>query len=406
MTGKSILVLSTVPDERLEMVLKECRTLGYRSIYCGEPHPDAASQADVCYNADWDDLSELKDIALKENIDGAVGLCDKAMVPVSRLTEELSLPGNNPESIERILSKNGFRQLQEEAGVFCPGHVLAGTAEEACAKGGSLRFPVIVKPLLCSSSFGMTVLKEKSGLAEAFTKASSYSRNGRVCIEEYYENPSLKIVEIDLFVLGEDILWDGIRYCYRTERAPLRPVYDVYPVDLTAEQTEVIKTSVEAVLRTAGVSIGEYNVEGFFTEDGHFFTVEINPRQAGHYNPQDIELYSGVDLTKLLITTACGDHSYYNELKTFERTHNNVLSYSIFSYEEGILESIHIDESLMPKLHEHRYLHGQKPGDHIKDIWHAARPVSKAVFVFDAKEELEAARVRIEDLVYPVLKKD
>ena len=111
MTGKSILVLSTVPDERLEMVLKECRTLGYRSIYCGEPHPDAASQADVCYIADWDDLSELKDIALKENIDGAVGLCDKAMVPVSRLTEELSLPGNNPESIERILSKNGFRQL-------------------------------------------------------------------------------------------------------------------------------------------------------------------------------------------------------------------------------------------------------------------------------------------------------
>ncbi|MBR0382243.1 MAG: hypothetical protein IJH71_07405 [Eubacterium sp.] len=44
------------------------------------------------------------------------------------------------------------------------------------------------------------------------------------------KNDSLRIIEADVFVVGSHILWDGVRFCYRLESAPLRPVYDVYPV--------------------------------------------------------------------------------------------------------------------------------------------------------------------------------
>ena len=102
-----------------------------------------------------------------------------------------------------------------------------------------------------------------------------------------------------MFVVGSHILWDGVRFCYRLESTPLRPAYDVYPVSMTEEETEEFCRTVENVLKTAGVSLGEFNVEGFFTQEGKFFIVEINPRQAGHYNPRDIQLYCGVNLTKL-----------------------------------------------------------------------------------------------------------
>ncbi len=400
------MVFSTTPDERLETVLETCAALGWKSVVCAEDFDEeTARHADVYEIADWEDEARILEIAGREKIDGAVGVCDKAMLPVTRLTEALGLPGNPVESAARLLSKNDFRSLQEEAGVFCPRHFVTGAAEDLPGKMRDLRFPVIVKPLLCSSSHGMTVLKDAAGLPAAFAEASENSRDGRVCVEEYVANPvPLRIVEIDLFVVGDDMLWDGIRYCYRTERAPLRPVYDVYPADLSEEQLAEIRNTVGAVLRTDGVRLGEYNAEGFFTEEGRFFIVEINPRQAGHYNPQDIEFYCGVNLTKLLVTTACGDLSYYRQLKDFKRTRRFLLSYSVFSSRPGIFDHIHIDGSLLPKLREHRYLHGQKPGDRVLDTTNAIRPISKVVFEFDSAEELESFRCRIEELVYPVLR--
>ncbi len=401
---KTIMILCTVPDERLEMVLKEAKELDYRTVFCGEEVNEAtAAESDAYYKIPWSHTEKLIHIGRKERIDGVIGLCDKAMIPVSRIAEALGLPGNSVTSMERMLSKNAFRSLQEEAGVFSPRHTIVKPGDSLQSIAADFQFPVIVKPLLSSSSFGMTVLQNRDGMEEAFQTASEQSRNGEVCFEEYIQQNSLRIIEADVFVLNDDIIWDGIRYCYRLERAPLRPCYDVYPVHLTSGENTEFRHTVAMVLKTAGVKLGEYNVEGFFTKEGRFFIVEINPRQAGHYNPQDICLYCGVNLTRLLITTACGDISYYQYLKSFSRTSNPILSYSVFSMKEGILDHIHIDDSLLPKLKAYRFLHGQKEGDRVKDIHTAVRPILKAVFQFESEAELESYRTHIEGLVYPVL---
>jgi len=402
---QTLMILCTVPDERAEMVLYECSKRDIRSVFVAEVfHEETANAADCFYTADWNDSDALLRIARNEKITGITGLCDKAMVPAAKVSVTMGLPGNTPECIEMFLSKNSFRLLQENAGAFCPKHFVTGSAEGIRERISEFRFPLIVKPLLCSSSFGMTTLYDTEGLEEAFAKASKASRNGQVCVEEFIENDSLRIVETDVFVVEDDILWDGIRFCYRLPEAPLRPVYDVYPADLADDELREIKTSVKAVLRTAGVRLGEFNVEGFFTPEGRFFIVEINPRQAGHYNPQDIELYCGVSLTRLLITTSCGDLSYYEELGNFHRERNNIFSYSVFAFREGILKDIYIDPGIKSCLKVMRFLHGQKPGDHVCDILHAVRPICKTVFEFETAGELEKARKQIRDLVYPVLK--
>lgn len=400
-----MMILCTTPDERLEMVLMEAKDLGLRTVFCGEQmHEPTREAAHAFYLSDWNDTEELIRIGRREQISGIIGLCDKAMIPVAAVSEALDLPGSPSESMRKLLSKRSFRLLQEEAGVFCPRSAVAESPKEMERSLADLRFPVIIKPMLASSSHGMTVLQNAEGIEEAFAEASAESRNGAVCIEEYIPNDSLRIIEADVFVVGDDILWDGVRYCYRVENAPLRPVYDVYPVHLTTSEWEEFRRTVSRVLQCAGAVLGEYNVEGFFTPQGQFFIVEINPRQAGHYNPQDIERFCGVNLTRLLITTAVGDMSYYEELKDFRRTCNIVLSYSIFSEREGILDHIHMDPGLKSRLVKFRYLHGQKEGDPVLDIRHAIRPIAKAVFVFDTEDELEAVRRQITQLVFPVLR--
>lgn len=252
----------------------------------------------------------------------------------------------------------------------------------------------------------MTVIRTKEDdLVGAYEYAASFSANGRVCIEEFVSSATpLRVVEADIFVHRGEILWDGIRDCYRVQDAPIRPVYDVYPPELSEEELSELQKTIGAVIREAGITEGEHDVEGFFTREGSFFILEINPRPAGHWNPQDIELYCGVNLTRLLVSTTVGDEAYWEELKSFPRSRNNIVSYSVFSKRPGILDHVHIDPSL--KVLTYRPFPGQGEGLPVMDIHTAKRPIAKVILGFDSREQRDRVLEKIETLVFPVLKKD
>ena len=401
---KTLMVLSLAEDGRPEMCLREAAALGYRRVFCGDKANERILRlADVCYETDWNDTEQLIRIAEKEKIDGVVALCDPAVLPAARTAAALGLPGNTVESLEVLLSKNSFRALQDRAGLFCPRHAVFQSFEEIGEALAAFRYPLIVKPLLASSSFGQTVLESAIGLKEAFAAAARVSRNGEVCIEEYIKPRSMRSVEADVFVVDGTILWEGMRDCWHLESAPLRPLYDVYPAHVTEDEQKLFQGEVSGALRAAGVRLGEFNVEGFFNEAGIFLIVEINPRQAGYFNPQHIELSCGVNLTKLLVTTAVGDMEYYDSLAGLKRTANNILSYSVFSRAEGDLDYVYIDPLLLTHLKSFDSLYRLKKGDHVKDNLTAKWPIGQAAFAFDTAEELEEARKHIEELVRVVL---
>ncbi|MCR5480268.1 MAG: GNAT family N-acetyltransferase [Ruminococcus sp.] len=326
---KTLMILCTLPDERLEIALQKAQALGYRTVLCTQGHHTAReAAADRIAAADWSDTRQLVHIAREEGICGVIGLCDAAVTAAAEAAQT------------------------------------------------------------------------------AFEQAAAVSRNGAVCVEEFIRNDTLRVIENDIFVMDGHIIWDGMRYCYRLAQAPLRPVYDVYPVCLSERQEQEYKDTVSAVLKQAGIRFGEFNIEGFFTPQGRFFIVEINPRPAGHYTPQTVQMYTGIDLARLLITTAAGDRSYFDEVisSRAERKYKYLLDHSVFSETDGVLDHIHIDESLKLRLISMRYLHGQKEGDRVSNIVDAVRPIAIAVFAFDEKQQLERARESITRLVYPVLK--
>lgn len=404
---KTLMILCTLPDERLEIALQKAQALGYRTVLCTQGHHTAReAAADRIAAADWSDTRQLVHIAREEGICGVIGLCDPAVTAAAEVAQALGLTGNSPDSVRQLLSKASFRMLQERAGVFCPRHAVISSPQQMKQICEGFALPVIVKPMLASSSHGMTVLESLSDAQAAFEQAAAVSRNGAVCVEEFIRNDTLRVIENDIFVMDGHIIWDGMRYCYRLAQAPLRPVYDVYPVCLSERQEQEYKDTVSAVLKQAGIRFGEFNIEGFFTPQGRFFIVEINPRPAGHYTPQTVQMYTGIDLARLLITTAAGDRSYFDEVisSRAERKYKYLLDHSVFSETDGVLDHIHIDASLKPRLISMRYLHGQKEGDRVSNIVDAVRPIAIAVFAFDEKQQLERVRENITRLVYPVLR--
>ena len=404
--SKKIMIMSSSLDGRLLTAVETAKSLGVRTVACVRREDDVdAAGADTGYAVNGDETDRLLEIAKKERIDGILGVWDKTVLSAAIIAKELGLPGNSPESVPRLLEKGQFRNLQRRAGVFCPNYFETDSRDGLEEKCAGLGFPVMVKPILCSSSFGQTRIQDSRDIVPAFEKAAAYSENGGVCVEEYVEHEDdLRILEAEIFLVGETILWDGLYWCCRFPEAPLRPVLVTCPVSLDSKQEQEFQSTVKKVLFASGVRIGEFDIEGFFTKEGKFFIIEINPRPAGYYCQQDVQLFCGVDFTKLLVTTALGDMSYYEDLKSFKRQRRYLLSYAVFSFSPGIFDHVHIDPSIRKSLLTFRAFPGGEPGAYIEDIHADNRPVGTAVFGFSSEEELKWAEKNIRDLVYVVLK--
>ena len=148
--------------------------------------------------------------------------------------------------------------------------------------------------------------------------AEIFSRNNRVTAEEFVKMDSLIVNEADIFVLGNEILWDGIMSTGRAAETPMLPMTTNFPARISEENLYKLEKTVEKILKQANITHGIYNVESYFTED-QVFVIEINPRQGGNFIPKLIQEHTGIDMYKLLVSTSVNDLSYYNSLNSYKR---------------------------------------------------------------------------------------
>ena len=107
---KTLMILCTLPDERLEIALQKAQALGYRTVLCTQGHHTAReAAADRIAAADWSDTRQLVHIAREEGICGVIGLCDAAVTAAAEIAQALGLTGNSPYSVRQLLSKASFR---------------------------------------------------------------------------------------------------------------------------------------------------------------------------------------------------------------------------------------------------------------------------------------------------------
>ena len=401
---KKILILGA--NEKQVQLIRAAKEEGYRVVVCDytDDHPGIAL-ADKHYQVSYLDREAVLSIARSEQVDGVIGNNDPAMPMVACIAGELGLVGNPPQSIERLVSKSAFRRLQERAGLYCPRHVEledSGNLEEAVK---DFTYPIIVKPSVCAATQGTTKIygSEMEKLPGAFEVCRQFSRDGKVTIEEYVEMPSLDVIEGDIFVLGDQILWNGLFTTRRSPMAPMIPMTYIFPAILDARELSAIQKSITLLFREAGIRHGEYNVEMYFTTKGELFVIEVNPRQGGHMIPQWILRHTGIDFTRLLVTTAVGDTGYAETVKDSKPLDNYLTHHVVFSDRTGVLERIELDPLISNYVTD--IVYHRQCGEKVSRRVNGTDYIAYVTMEFpDRATQLACSGDRIEELIVPFVK--
>lgn len=400
--SKRLLVLGA--GEAQLRLIKMSQALGYYTIVCDmRAEMEGSKIADSFYQVNYMDRNAILALAQKEKIDGVISNSEPAMVNVSWLVDKMGLPGNSVASVEKLLSKSKFRNLQSESGVFSPASYSVSDLSEAISVAKNMVYPIIIKPSQCSGSRGTRKITDfdKDLIESSFVECNEFSRNGLVTIEEFVEMKSSCTINADIFVNGEEILWDGWYANLRSKEHPLIPMTKILPPPVTETEKEKIMADVGKVIKASGVSLGEFNVETYFGKNGEVFIIEINPRQAGDDIPDLIKEHTGVDLTKLLVSLSVDDRCYYDYLETYQRENNLITLQVVFSNKNGIYQGLYIDEKLNEFVQWKE--EAVEVGSSVKKAENAADAVAYVDFKFETLEQQIYYTERIEEFIYPIV---
>ena len=385
---------------RQVQLLEAAKALGYTVVLCDmTTECQGYKFADIYHPASTMDYEALLDVAKKEKVDGIITNSEPAMPIVTRIANELGLVGNIEDGINILMSKSRFRDLQRQVGVYCPAHFVTTSLDEVYQRLPELTYPIIIKPCECSGSRGSRKIEQYNEkiIEEVFTDCKSYSRNRMVAVEEYVEMPSLTTIEGDIFLYEGEILWDGLFYTTRAAWAPMVPMTYTAPLFLEKEKFDKLKDTLSKLFKAAGVQFGEYNIEGYFNKKGDFFVIEINVRQGGHEIPLLVNDFSGIDLCKLLVSTAVRDTDYWEYVKNYERHYRYAIKQTTFSQEAGKYAGLYIDESI--KQYVTRTLEYLKEGDAVEKCVDGTSLVAIVDLIFPTFDEQLACYERINDLI-------
>ena len=363
---KKILILGGA--EAQVPLIQAAKKEGYYVVLCDWTTTNPGIKfADKHYQVSSLDRDAVIRVAVEEKIDGVISNSEPAMLNVSYIAEELHLRGNSIPCIEMLLSKDRFRSLQGKAGLFAPKHFKAENETEFLVSSGNMPCPFVVKPVASSASRGTTkVLSYDAEILKSLYRINTeYSRDNCCMIEEYVEMPSLTMIEGDLFVLNNEILWDGLFFNTRSSITPMLPMTYSLPFKTDSIQLSEIQDTLRKILDAADFTFGELNVEMYFTADHRLFVIEINPRQGGASIPAFIFRHCGIDMYKLLVTTAVNDDQYFNSLKHFNRECHFISRHSVFAHSPGVYKGIRFSPEILKyvKNTEERTSFGEKVED-------------------------------------------
>jgi len=192
---------------------------------------------------------------------------------VQKLLEERGIPytGSGPDASRTALDKLLSKEYFARSGLRVPDHVVVRGTKELESAG--IDFPCVVKPRCEGSSIGLSVVGSRDRLAEAVSKAASFSED--VIVEEF-----IKGRELTVGVLGGKALpvveiacADGV-YDFNAKYESSDTRY-IVPADLdedTGRRAREAGLRAHSALGCAGFS----RVDMRLSDDGEVFILEVN----------------------------------------------------------------------------------------------------------------------------------
>ncbi len=373
------------------VAIETAKRLGLYTVLCDYlPDNPGQTHADRFYQVSTTDKQAVLEVARKEGISGILAYASDPAAPTAAwVAEQLGLPGSPYESVEILCNKDRYRAFLKANGFHTPEARGYTDIREAAADIGSgvFRLPVIVKPVDSSGSKGVgRVDTDDPALVNgALSYAMSFSRCGRIIVEEFVEKYGYQIAGDGLSVDGKLVFRYFANDHFNPKCVnPFVPISASFPYNMPAEVQDKIHDEIQRLLTLLRMRTTTYNFDMRIDRDFNVYLMEVAPRDGGNYIPDVIRYATGVDLVECAVKAAMGDPV---ALPAEHAPHGFYAYYAVHSLADGTLREVRID----PRVEAEHILENHitaKPGDAIRAFTGANTTLGILLMRFNSMDEM------------------
>lgn len=289
-------------------VIRKAKAMGYY-VLCLDADPNAVGFAIADEHAVINIVDEEACLAYARDkqVDGVLtAATDFSVLTMSRIAEELHLPGINYQSAKVIKNKALVRKRLFEANADDTGiSYEIDSVEDIADILPKIKFPVMMKPVDGSGSRGASKVEK----TEDFVKAAEFAMNGsithRAVAEPFIEG---KEYGVESFVDNGVIHVLGVMQKDMTEPPYYAELGHAIPSGLTPELETKVKSCVYRAIFALGVNHGSVNMDLLITNEGNVHIVDVGARMGGNLiGSHIIPMGTGIDYMGNMIRAAVGD---------------------------------------------------------------------------------------------------
>lgn len=289
-------------------VIRKAKTLGY-CVLCLDADPNAVGFAIADEHAVINIVDEEACLAYARDkqVDGVLtAATDFSVLTMSRIAEELHLPGINYQSAKVIKNKALVRKRLFEANADDTGiSYEIDSVDDIADILPKIKFPVMMKPVDGSGSRGASKVEK----TEDFVKAAVFAMNGsithRAVAEPFIEG---KEYGVESFVDNGVIHVLGVMQKDMTLPPYYAELGHAIPSGLTPELETKVKSCVYRAIFALGVNHGSVNMDLLITNEGNVHIVDVGARMGGNLiGSHIIPMGTGIDYMGNMIRAAVGD---------------------------------------------------------------------------------------------------
>ena len=243
-----------------------------------------------------EDEQGVERLARARAVDGLISPgADWPVGIAARVAERMGLP-HPIDGATAVLATSKTRQRERFAAERVLQPQTFSTTDQA------IPFPCVVKAPDRQGQRGLTLVRERSGLADAVESAASESRGGGVLVEELIDGPELTVNAVSI-----DGVFHPLTVTDRLLADP--PAFGVALAHAwpSSEETGGVVEAARAAVAALGITNGPSYTQLRVGPDGRAYVVEVAARLGGGHDAELCRAALGVDLNDLAISFALGE---------------------------------------------------------------------------------------------------
>lgn len=264
------------------------------------------------------DIEALKKYIKDKKINGVfAGVSEFNLLSAMKLCEHFGFPFYcTKKQWDTIEDKESFRRLCIQYHVPCPKTFYAGMYLPKDTLN-TISYPVIIKPVDSSSSFGITICRDESTLISAIPEAVRNSQKGRFIIEEFFEgNEFTAHYTIANGEVSLSCVDNRIPIAIHTGDVTTIPLARIYPSTFIDEYLKQVNEKIIKLCKSLKMETGVLFFQGLYNKKRNCFSIfEAGLRCAGEAPYRFLERVNGINFMNCFV-----DYALLGHVEDFDRS--------------------------------------------------------------------------------------